>query len=184
VVTLQGQPISKVVMADAQRAVLIDHCVRKFEERYEDDEPAEPKAYGLIGGSFSDGALTVGKIAPLRRNARAIEPHKGFMDDALNRHAIASVTPLDKRGWVADPAETRSILMDFARNDLELVGTYHMHRVSWKGDSLRDTPTKLDTILAEQTDLLMFIISMVEPTSPIVRTFYEGDGGLEVDITN
>jgi len=89
VVTLQGQPISKVVMADAQRAVLIEHCVRKFEERYEDDEPAEPKAYGLIGGSFSNGALTVGKIAPLRRNARPTEPHKGFMDDAVNRQAIA-----------------------------------------------------------------------------------------------
>ena len=56
----------------------------------------------------------------------------------------------------------------------ELVGTYHMHRVGWEHDSKRDTPTKLDAVLAEGSGLIMFIISMVDPSSPIIKAFYEG----------
>lgn len=182
--TLQGQPVSRLIMTDESRTVLLDHCLRKLNEQYEDDETPEPKAYGLIGGIITDGLLTVHRVAPLRRNARLQEPHKSYMDEVLNTYAVASVTPLDRRGWVADPAESRRILMEFDRDGLELVGTYHMHRVSWKKDSLRDMPTKLDTILAEDTDLLMFIISVVNPQSPIVRAFYEGDGEAEVPIVD
>lgn len=182
-VTLQGQPVSRIVMASGPREVLLGHCLRKLNERYEDDETPEPKAYGLIGGVVRDEVLTICRIEPLRRNARLVEPQKSFMDETLNRYAVASVTPLDRRGWVADPGESRRILAGFDRDGLELVGTYHMHRVSWKSDSLRDMPTKLDTILAENTDLLMVIISVVDPAKPIVRAFYEGICAAELPIT-
>ncbi|MEJ2632834.1 MAG: hypothetical protein P8011_08490 [Acidihalobacter sp.] len=182
-VTLQGQDVDRVVMTGGAHKDLLDHCLRKLEERYQEGETPEPKAYGLIGGTVENGTLTVSQIAPLRRNARLTEPHRSFMDDILNRYAVASVTPLERRGWVADPRESRRILTDFDQQQLELVGTYHMHRVSWKGDSLRDMPTELDTVLAEDTDLLMFIISVVDPSSPIVRAFYEGDCAAEIPLT-
>ncbi len=182
-VTLQGQDVARIVMSDDVRGDLLAHCLRKLDERYEGDETPEPKAYGLMGGMVEDGALTITRIAPLRRNARLVEPHRSFMNDVLNRHAVASVTPMDRRGWVADPSESRRILTGFDQDGLDLVATYHMHRVSWKGDSLRDQPTKLDTVLAEDTDLFMFIISVVDPAKPIVRAFYEGDCSGEVPIT-
>ena len=90
---------------------------------------------------------------------------------------------MDKRAWVADPAESRRILMEFARKGMELVGTYHMHRVGWESDPLRDTPTKLDTVLAEDSEVLLVIVSTVDPERPIVRAFYDGIPDQEVPIT-
>jgi len=38
----------------------------------------------------------------------------------------------------------------------------------------RDTPTTLDAVLARESEMLMFIVSMVKPERPIIRAFYEG----------
>jgi len=126
--------------------------------------------------------LTVRRVAPLRVNARYVEPYKSMMDQAMSRYAIASETPLERRGWVADPSEARRILSGFDGDDLELVGNYHMHRVAWPHDPLRDTPAELDTVLAEGSVAFMFIVSVVNPSKPIVRAFYEGMHSAEVPI--
>jgi hypothetical protein len=181
-VEFQGKPVERLVVRRVDYDGLISHCLRKLAGDYLEGEAPERKAYGLIGGSLQSGLVKVGKIAPLMKNVRANQPYKRFMDEVLGRFAIASETPLDKRAWVADPAESRHILLDFAQQGLELVGTYHMHRVGWESDPLRDTPTELDTILAEGSEAFLVVVSTVNPEKPIVRAFYEGVPAKEVPI--
>jgi len=181
-IEFQDKPVESIQFPASERKVLIKHCIRKLNGDYEQDELPEPKAYGLIGGKVENGLLTIDSVNPLRKNVRPQEPHKTFMDTILNEHAVPSVTPLEQRGWVADPMELRSILRDFEQRNVELVASYHMHRVSWKSDSLRDMPTSLDTILAKDSEIFMFIISVVDPEEPIVRAFYQGECDLEVPI--
>ena len=182
-VEFQGKPVARIRLGREHYQALIAHCLRKLASDYRDGETRERKAYGLIGGSLDDGLLTVGKIVPLMKNARSVEPYKRFIDDLLGRFAVPSETPLEKRAWIADPAESRAILLDFARTGMELVATYHMHRVGWASDPLRDTPTELDTVLAEDSEAFLVIVSVVNPDRPIVRAFYEGIPEKEVLIT-
>ena len=182
-VLFDGKPVTQIVMPAAEREVLISHCLRKLEKRYEAGEVPEPKAFGLIGGKIEDGVLTAARVAPLRGNARYTEPYKTMMDKTMGQYAITSETPLERRGWVASPDESRRILMGFDRDGLELVGNYHMHRVAWPHDPLRDTPAELDTVLATGTKMFMFIVSAVNPAKPLVRAFYEGEHAGEVPIT-
>ena len=181
-VEFEGHSVAKVAIARSQYDVLLGHCLRKLRAEYHEGETSERKAYGLVGGSLEQDVLTVRRIAPLKKNVRALAPYKSHMDDILGRFAIPSETPLDKRAWVADPGETRRILREFTRAGMDLVGTYHMHRVGWENDPLRDTPTELDTVLAEDSEAFLFVVSMVHPEKPIVRTFYEGIPDQEVRI--
>lgn len=183
-VEFQGLPVERIMLPRSRYGTLIDHCLRKLEQRYLEDETRERKAYGLLGGRWIKGDIIVERVAPLKKNVRTVEPYKRHMDELLGRFAIPSETPLDKRAWVADPIEARAILMDFARADIELVGTYHMHRVGWGSDPLRDTPTVLDTALAEDSAVFLFVVSTVNPDKPIVRAFFEGVPDKEVAITS
>jgi hypothetical protein len=92
----------------------------------------------------------------------------------MEKYAIPSETPLCKRGWVADPGELQDVLVECQRDNITVVGSYHMHRLAWKHDRDRDTPTQLDDVLGEQSRMIMFIISMVIPDQPVIRAFYEG----------
>jgi hypothetical protein len=100
----------------------------------------------------------------------------------MAEHAIPSETPLEKRGWVAEPQEFLKIIRLLQKNNMILLGAYHMHRVAWPDDPLRDTPTDLDTVLAAGSRMLIFIISMVKADQPVMRAFYEGRPDMEIDI--
>lgn len=167
-------PEIKIVLPDQQRQTIIDHCCRAL-EAFNRGEVEQGKAFGLIFGNVSNQSINVGKCFALERNVRSQSPYKEYMDKMMTDHAIPSVTPLDKRGWVADPAELFARIKQCRKENLQLVGTYHMHRVGWQHDTKRDTPTKLDAVLAKDSGLVMFIISMVDPGAPIIRTFYEGE---------
>jgi proteasome lid subunit RPN8/RPN11 len=126
--------------------------------------------------------VTVANCFALEHNVRSHSPYKEYMDSVMAEHAIPSVTPLEKRGWVADPSELFARIKQCREHNRVLVGTYHMHRVGWEHDSKRDTPTKLDAILAKESGLVMFIISMVDPAAPIIRAFYEGVKEKEISV--
>ena len=100
----------------------------------------------------------------------------------MAEYAIPSETPLAKRGWIADPEELLENVRIMQQENLLLLGAYHMHRVAWPDDPLRETPTTLDTILAAESRMLIFIISMVKTDQPVMRAFYEGDPDREVPI--
>lgn len=165
----------------SNRVVLLDHCRRAL-EAFEHGETEEGKAFGLLFGTVSDQLIDIAGCYALERNVRSESPYKEYIDRVMIEHAVPSVTPLDKRGWVADPAELFSRIKECREHGQELVGTYHMHRVGWRHDTKRDTPTRLDGVLAEKSGLIMFIVSMVEPASPIIRAFYEGVMEREIPI--
>lgn len=163
-------------------AAMVSHCLRKLHGNYLPGEGRAPKAFGLIGGKITETIITVGDIIPLTRNARDCGERKAIMDKAMHRHAIASETPLDQRGWVAEPTELDAALRTLQAQGLRLLGNYHMHRVAWAHDSQRDTPTELDTVLGKDSRMLMFIIAMVNPDAPVIRAFFEGMATLELPI--
>ena len=59
-----------------------------------------------------------------------------------------------------------------------------MHRVGWAHDVKRDTPTILDAVLARNSEMIMFIISTVDPEKPVMRAFYEGISDKEIPLNN
>lgn len=170
---LTYDPDLHIILPEISRRAILEHCNRAL-EAHQSGRTEEGKAFGLVCGTVSGQILTVADSFPLRQNVRSRSPYKEYMDRVMEEHAIASVTPLDLRGWVADPAELFARIKECRSKGRMLIGTYHMHKVGWKHDTLRDTPTTLDAVVARESGLLMFIISMVEPTRPVIRAFYEG----------
>jgi len=175
-------PGNRVIFPGSQLQEIFEHCRRKLACSYVSGESHEQKAFGLVAGRQNDLDLRVEKCLPFMKNARQTEPYKKFMDQVMDRHAIPSETPLAKRGWIADPGELLAKIKQLQKEGLLLIGAYHMHRVAWPGDPIRDTPTTLDTILAADSSMLMFIISMVNKDRPVMRAFYEGKPDMEVPI--
>jgi hypothetical protein len=173
---------SRIRLPQSQWEIVVSHCRRKLQEDYLEGESKGMKAFGLIAGLTRGETIEVKRCLPLLKNARSQQPFRDFMDKMMTEHAVPSITPLEKRGWVADSDEMASLINEIHQDKLTLLGTYHMHRVSWNSDSRRDTPTKLDTVLAADSRMLQFIISMVDPENPVIRCFYEGKPELEIKI--
>jgi hypothetical protein len=104
------------------------------------------------------------------------------MDGIMEKHAVPSKTALANRGWVTDPSELKEYYDFCDRENLTILGTYHMHIVPWEHDPVRDTPTRLDGILAKNSGFLSFIVSMVDIRAPRIRAFYEGLAESEIPI--
>lgn len=179
---LTKSPDTRIILPESNRRTIIAHCQEALGE-FAPGGSGECRAFGLVGGAVSGRLITVAHCLPLHRNIRSRPPFKEFMDKVMAEHAIPSQTPLDQRGWVADPAELAGRVEEIRRHGHTLLGTYHMHRVGWPHDPKRDTPTNLDTVLARESRLMMFIVSMVEPARPIIRAFYEGIREEEIPIT-
>lgn len=179
---VQGNPITEIRIARIQFDKMLQHCLRKLRQEYLPEEIPEPKAYGLIGGKQAGQSLSAELVAPLSKNSRTEGGMKDYMDPILNQHAIPSATPFASRGWATDPGETLNFIKICQQHNLQLIGTYHMHRVPWEGDEKREKPTELDTVLAKDTELFMFIVTVVDPAKPVVRAFYEGYPDQELPI--
>lgn len=161
---------------------LVAHARRKLEGRYEHGEEQAPKAYGLVGGRLVDGRAEVSHVVALQRNLRDQAHLKPVVDKLMDELAVESETPMERRGWVSDPREIQAADELFDRAGSVLLGGYHMHRVPWANDPKRDSCTDLDTELASGSGLLMFILSMVVPGAPVLRTYFEGRNDDEVPI--
>lgn len=175
------RPDSHIILPEDQRRTLLDHCQEAL-DAYHQGQARECKAFGLICGSIDGQVISVADCFRLRKNVRSQSPYKERMDQIMAEHAIPSKTSLDMRGWVADPAELFARIRECRERGQMLLGTYHMHWVGWEHDPVRDTPTILDAVLAKESGLLMFIVSMVEPARPIIRVFYEGVREQEVPV--
>ncbi len=180
--TITFRPGIRVLFPAACLQAVYQHCKRKLAGNYIEQESREPKAFGLLAGQQNKLDLRVASCQPFMKNARQVEPYKKYMDEVMDRYAIPSETPISKRGWIAEPGELLYKLKEIKKEGMLLIGAYHMHRVAWPGDPLRDTPTTLDTILAAESGMLMFIVSMVDSSRPLIRAFYEGKPDLEVPI--
>ena len=173
---------SRIIFPVNLYLTVIEHCKRKLAEDYIEGESPERKAFGLIGGRKSGTDFFIERCFPLLKNARRLSPYNKIMDSVMAEYAIPSETPLAKRGWIADPAELLEKTRLLQQDNLLLLGAYHIHRVAWPDDPQRDTPTALDTVLAADSKMLVFIISMVNVDQPVLRVFYEGKPDKEVPV--
>lgn len=161
---------------------LVGHARRKLAGQYLPGEERERKAYGLVGAHLHGAVAEVDHVVPLLCNRRSDPEIRPYVDDLMDEVAVASETPLDRRGWVTDPREVLRAEREFDAAGSVLLGGYHMHRVAWVGDPLRDTCTELDTRLAEGSGLWMFILSLVDPDRPVLRTYFEGRNDQEAAV--
>ena len=161
---------------------LVNHARRKLAERYLAGEEPERKAYGLVGGRLVGHAAEVTHVFPLVRNLRYDPQFRLYVDELMAEVAVSSETPLERRGWVADPGEVRDAERQLDAAGSVLLGGYHMHRVPWPDDPCRDTCTQVDTRLAERSGLWVFILSMVDPDNVVLRAFFEGSNDKEAPV--
>lgn len=173
---------SRILVPVKHYQAITGHCKRKLDENYIEGESRERKAFGLLGGRKNNSDYIVDRCFPLLKNGRQLSPYNRMMDSVLAEYAIPSETPLAKRGWVAEPGELLEKIKFMQQHNLLLLGAYHMHRVAWPDDPIRDKPTTLDTVLATDSGMLIFIISMVKVDQPLLRAFYEGNPDKEVPV--
>lgn len=174
--------VSQIILPLSHWLKIAEHCRRKLDRDYLPGESKGPKACGLLVGSPEEDPLVVTNIFPLKKNVRNQEPYKTYMDSMMEQHAFPSKTPLSKRGWITDPEEMKHVHDTIDQNGFVVFGSYHMHVVPWQDDPVRDTPTVLDNVLAKGSNLFSFIVSLVDPTKPRIRAFYEGAIEKEVEI--
>lgn len=174
--------IDEVRVGDSHYRCLVAHGLRKLKDDHAFGETRERKAYGLLGGHAREGRIDTTHVFPLARNARYDPGYRRDMDQLMSSFAVPSETPLDRRGWLTDPDELLLAERTCDASDALIFASYHMHRVAWPDDPLRDTCTAIDTALAAGGGLWVVILSLVNPDRPVVRAFFEGDNAREARV--
>ncbi|MBW3609091.1 MAG: hypothetical protein KY463_12200 [Actinobacteria bacterium] len=174
--------VREIHLSREQYAVLVGHARRKLRGEYLPGETLERKAFGLLVGRIEGERATTTAIVPLRRNLRHEQPYKEQIDALVHALAVPSQTPLQRRGWLADPKELIAAQEACDADGTIMLGSYHMHRVGWPADPRRETCTALDEALARDRGLWMLVLSMVDPERPVLRAFFEGDNDREAAI--
>lgn len=174
--------VREIVLPRPLHAAVVSHVVRKFTGYYVDGEHHEQKAFGVLAGDQRGETVYVRAVFPLITNMR-YDPHQRvWLDEVVNDHAIPSATPLDQRGWVADPRELMAVEEICENTGWVVFGNYHTHRVPWAHDQLRDTCTRLDRELAADSGQWTFICSAVDLHQTRLRAFFEGDNAREATL--
>ena len=174
--------IREIRLAPEHHATLLGHARRKLAGDHRRGETAERKAFGLLAGRIEDERAQTTLVLPLARNLRHEAPYREQIDALVHALAVPSQTPLERRGWLADPTELIAAQQACDRVGSVIFGSYHMHHVGWPSDPRRVTCTALDEALARDCGLWMLVLSMVDPQRPVLRAFFEGDNGREAQI--
>jgi hypothetical protein len=180
-----GTPLCElrlIEMASEHHSRLIAHARRKLRGEFRADETRVAQAFGLLAGAVIGNAVTTTDVLPLRRNLRTDPAEGAEVDAAVRELGVESRTPLEQRGWLASPREVMEAQNRSDARGTLIFGSYHMHKVPWQADPLRDEPTALDTALGEGQGLWMLIVSMVDPDRPIIRAFWEGRPEVEAAV--
>ena len=174
--------IREIRMGSAHYATLLAHARRKLVGDHLPGETAERKAFGLLAGRIDAERVETTDVVPLARNLRHEPSHREQIDALAHALAVPSETPLERRGWLADPKELLAAQRACDLAGTEIFGSYHMHRVGWPEDPRRETCTALDEALARGGGLWMLVLSMVDPDRPVLRAFFEGDNDREARV--
>jgi len=176
------EDIEEVRLGERHYHSLVAHGLRKREGDHRPGETQERKAYGLLGGRPRGARIDTTHVFCLAKNARYEPQYREEMDQLMASLAVPSETPLERRGWLTDPNELLAAERECESADAVIFASYHMHRVAWPDDPLRDTCTAIDTALARGRGLWVLILSLVNPAHPILRAFFEGDNDREARV--
>lgn len=180
---IQYNPEIKIFISNFCKDIIIEHCLRKYNKAYLPSETAEQQAYGLLAGEVKGNDIFIKGVYTSKLNHRNDPSVVNYINDLINKYAIPSGTPISQRGWVAKPEEVMEAHDYFDSMGLDLVGAYHMHhRKSWNGNQPKEYPSKFDEKLAENSNSLMFIVSIVSSKQYSVRAFYNGLKEKEIEV--
>ena len=174
--------VREIRLAPAHYTTLLQHARRKLAGEHRPGETRERKAFGLLAGAVTAACAQTTAVVPLARNLRHETPHRSQIDVLSRALAVPSQTPLERRGWLADPKELMAAEQQCDRAGTLIFASYHMHRVGWASDPRRETCTALDEALARDSGLWMLVLSMVDPDRPVLRAFFEGDNDREARV--
>ncbi len=105
-----------------------------------------------------------------------------YVDQVMGEVAVPSETPLELRGWVADPREVMVAEEECEEGHSLILGGYHMHRVPWDHDPTRETCTEVDRRLAEGSGPVDVHTLHGRPRQPVLRAFFERDNDKEAPV--
>jgi len=173
----------KIYLPESIRNIIVDHCLRKFSKKYLPIETHEQQAYGMVAGSVDDNVIHIGSVYTCNLNYRNDPTVVGYINGLINKYAIPSDTPIEHRGWVASPSEVIEAHDCFDKENTYLIGSYHMHHMkSWNGGQSKNYPSDFDEKLAENSNMIMFIVSVISGTECSIRAFYNGQKEREIEI--
>lgn len=153
---------------------IINHCVRKLNGDFYNDETKEKQAFGAIVGKNNCDSFIITKVICLKKNYRYEQETSKKMNSYIEKYAIPGGFDISERAWAIDPIELNSILLSLSAGE-DFLGTYHMHSdISWKGDYPKYLPTNLDRKLNINSGLINLIAYIGKDTKKI-RAFYESD---------
>lgn len=175
--------MKKIEFSKNNYTKIIEHCRRKLNEEYYNDETKEQQAFGVIIGRKEKEKLVTTKVYPLKINYRYNKKISNTMNNLIKNYAIPGKMKIRERAWAADPLELSNILCTIEENEIFL-GTYHMHHdFSWNGDYPKQLPTDLDRELVKDSNLIMFIVYIGNGREKdVIRGFYEAKIDLEYEI--
>jgi proteasome lid subunit RPN8/RPN11 len=160
-----------------------NHCLRKLSGHYLKNETQETQAYGLLGARIENNTIHIEKIFPCRQNFRNDTSVVHHINSLVDRYALSADTPIHQRGWVIQPEELLEAYDEVEALGLEVIGSYHMHHDgSWLTDMPKEYPSQFDAKLAENSEMLMFIVSIKSGSLYSIRAFYNGLQNKEIRI--
>lgn len=161
---------------------IINHCERKLEEKYNDDETRERQAFGVITGKKTDSTIEITGVEILKKNFRFDNETSKKVNSFIEKYAIPGGIEISERAWAIDPIELNMILMNLSDEE-EFLGTYHMHSyLSWSGDYPKELPTTLDRELNKGSDLINLIVHIGKENIKGIRAFFESDINFEYNL--
>lgn len=175
--------INHILISKINYDSIIKHCIRKLNKEFLEDETNEEQAFGIIGGIVSEETITITNVSPLKRNYRCNESISNKMTELIKDIAIPGELNIEERGWVTDPIEFKETLDKLESENVDLIGTYHMHHDnSWYGEVPKDITSDLDKALAKDTGIFMFIVYISREGKDSIRAFYEGTKEIPISI--
>lgn len=160
---------------------IINHCVRKLNGEFLEDETKERQAFGVITGKNNRNYIEITNVVNLKKNYRYEQETSKKMNKFIDEYAIPGGIKTSERAWAIDPIELNTILTNLSKDE-EFLGTYHMHsNLSWANDYPKNLPTKLDRELNIDSGLINLIVCICDNEKKI-RAFFESDINNEYEI--
>lgn len=177
------RPDIKISLQDNIKSEIVNHCIRKYNKSYLPDEMQEQQAYGILAGKLNRNIVCVNSIYKCKINYRNNASVMSYINNLIATYAIPSDTPIDQRGWVASPHEVMEALNNFDLLGCDLLGSYHMHHEkSWNGIQSKEYPSTFDEKLAKNSNLIMFVVSIISESKYSIKAFYNGLKEKEIEV--
>lgn len=171
----------KLLMTENDYEKIINHCKRKLDGIFNEDETKENQAFGAIVGKKVKDGYCVTEVIYLKKNYRFETVTSKKMNEYIEKFAIPGGIEVSERAWAIHPSELNEILMNL-KGDEEFIGTYHMHNdASWAGDYPKELPTKLDRELNINSGLIN-LITYIGTNEQKIRAFFESDVKSEYEL--